>query len=293
MPKPLPGSDYFIGKGLPGENVGIDDDPGRVYVSGSHFTAAEEALLRRLLADYARELEQGTPASSAAISAHLALPALRAFWPGSSIAHTGHLFDISGQDRYLTPAGDAPPAPSIHRRTATVTLSRRDRASYTRPHEPAFDPPEISFGLWLRLTTSALPAFVMGKMLAGSFAYAISLYQTTATTATFRFYHSADGATLGYNQVTTNQPTAWHHLVATLRPVYGPALYLDGIPSINPTEPTQTLHPLDAPFTIGSSQYQYIYSLDADFAFAFLAGRALHPDHVGDLYHTTRPLFGV
>lgn len=292
MPRPLPGSDYFIGKGLPGENVGIDDDPSRVYVSGSHFTAAEEALLRQLLAHYTRQLEQGTPALSAAISAHLALPALRAFWPGSSLDHAGTLYDISGQNRHLASAGSQPPSPSTYRRTATVTLSRRDSASLSRADEPALNPPEISFGLWLRLSPAALPATIIGKMAAPDYAYAIALHAHSSTSAAFRFYHSPDGADLHYNHVTTPEHAAWHHLVATVRPVYGPALYLDGVPHLNPSGFTSTLHASAGPFTIGHGPIYATASLDADFAFAFVAAQALHPDHVADLYHTTRPLFG-
>src|SRR5690606_25685376 len=121
---------------------------------------------------------------------------------------------VSGQGRHLTPTGATPPDAYYTGRTGTVHLSRHDDHAYTRPHEPALSPAEISFGLWLRLDPGAFPATIIGKMGVPDYAYAIALHEHTTDQAAFRFYHSPDGSSLNYNQVTTPDRTGWHHLVA-------------------------------------------------------------------------------
>lgn len=291
MPRPLPGSDYFIGKGLPGENVGIEDE--KLSIRGFILTTAEEALLRQLLAAYTNQVEHGTSATNAALSAYLTIPALRGLWPGSSFDQTGTLYDVSGQARHMTATGSQIPDPYYTGRTAYVHLSRRNAEAFQLANNAALSPTTaLSFGLWLRLDGGALPCTLFGKMNAGDYAYGLSLHANAGETATIRFYHSPDGTTLNYNE-TTMENLAWRHVAATFHPDNGPALYVDGQRTVTASGLTTSLNVNAAPLTIGYSQFQSINTLDGSIALAFLAGFPLHQDHVADLYQVTRCLFGV
>lgn len=298
MPRPLPGSDdgperyAYIGKGLPGENTGIDED--RLSVRGVILTNAEEALLRELLAAYTNQVEHGAPAAGAAVSAYLTIPALRGLWPGSSFDQTGTLYDVSGQARHMTATGSQIPTPYYTGRTGIISLSRRNDEAYTTPDNNALDfTTKMSMGLWLKLDPAALPAAILGKMGVADYAYGLSLHAHTAASAAFRFYHSPDGATLNYNEITTTAHTAWHFLGATFDSFDGPALYLDDRCVVAASGPTASLHANTQPLTLGYSAFQSINTLDAAFALAFVSGFNLHLDHMADLYHTTRRLFGA
>jgi hypothetical protein len=200
MPRPLPGSQSPLQRpsssALPGEHVGIDDVTPR-YLPGSDFSELEEQILRELIHWWQIRRESGMASLATPISAHLALPDLRAYWPGSSLDHTRVLYDISGQGRHLTPTGSGAPYPYLHLRTPTVLLSRHDDVAYTRPHEAALSlTTGLTMGAWVRLSGAALPATLMGKMGAsGTYSFALALHAQTAAASTWRFYHSDDGVT--------------------------------------------------------------------------------------------------
>lgn len=279
---------------LPGEQVPIDDVSGRISVS-SGFSAVQQQMLQEVAAWWQGRRERGLGSLASGVAAHLSLPHLRAYWPGSAVDETGTLYDLSGQGRHLATQGSSLPDPYVRRRTGIVTLSRRDDQYYRRSHEAGLGPESaLSMGAWVCCSAGALSATLMGKMgPPGSYGFALVLHALSTTSATWRFYHSEDGSALGYNEKVVNQPASWHHVACTFRPLFGPALYVDGIPAVTPTHMPSALAANTQPFTLGWSAFNPVNTLDAFIAHAFVCAHALEPDHVADLYQETRYLFGV
>ena len=279
---------------LPGEQVPIDDVSARISISAG-FGALQQQMLREVAAWWQGRRERGTGSLASGIAAHLSLPHLRAYWPGSAVDEAGTLYDLSGQGRHLAAQGSSRPAATMQGRSGVVTLSRRDGHYYRRAHEAGLNPESaLSMGAWVCCSASALSATLMGRMgPPGSYGFALVLHALSEDSATWRFYHSEDGSALGYNEKIVSRPASWHHVACTFRPIYGPALYVDGVPSVTPTVMPSALAANAEPFTLGWSAFNPVNTLDAAIAHAFVCAGALHPDHLADLYQETRYLFGV
>ncbi len=279
---------------LPGEQVPIDDVSPRISVS-SGLSGLQQQMLQEVAAWWQGRRERGTGSLASGVAAHLSLPHLRAYWPGSAIDQDGALYDLSGQGRHLTPQGSSRPDPAVQGRSGIVTLSRRDGHHYRRAHEAGLTPGSaLSMGAWVCCSAAALSATLLGKMgPPGSYGFALVLHALSTTAATWRFYHSENGSALGYNEMSVGRPAAWHHVACTFRPIYGPALYVDGTPGVTPTLLPAALAANAEPFTVGWSAFNPLNTLDASIAHAFLCAHALPPDHIADLYQETRYLFGV
>jgi hypothetical protein len=295
MPRPLPGSDTYSGKALPGEHVGIDDATPR-YVSDNIWSTAEQLLLREIIAWWISQQEAGAASLATPIAAHLALPGLRAYWPGSAIDHAGTLYDITGQGRHLAKTAGSP-YPYYYNRTATVQLTRHSLTAYARPHEAALSlTGQLTAGVWVRLSGAALPATLIGKMGGpGSYSWAITLHEQTAAQSTWRFYTSDNGTNLYYNQVATTNPTAWRHLVATFD-MLTPTLFLDGRRMVEATGTPAALHANAEPLTIATAAFDGApapETLDCTIAHAFICATHLPDDFILDLFQATRHLFGA
>lgn len=278
---------------LPGEQVPIDELTPRVSVS-SGFSTLQQQMLEEAATWWLGRRERGAGSLASGVAAHLALPHLRAYWPGSSVDETGALYDLSGQGRHLAAQGSSPPDPYVIGRSGVISLSRRDGHYYRRAHEAGLSPGSaLSMGAWVACPGGALSATLMGKMGGpGSYGFALVLHALSATDATWRFYHSEDGSALSYNEKVVDRPTAWRHVVCTFR-AHEPALYVDGGRVVTATGAPALLASNTEPFTIGWSAFNPINTLDAWVAHAFVCAHALHGDYIADLYEATRYLFGV
>jgi hypothetical protein len=278
---------------LPGENNPIEELSGRLSVSGG-FSRLQAELLAEVAAWWQGRRERGAGSLASGVAAHLALPHLRAYWPGSSLDENGALYDLSGQGRRLAAMGSSLPDAVVVGRSGAVSLSRRDGQYFRRAHEAGLSAgAALSLGAWVRCSGAALSATLMGKMgPAGSYSFALVLHALAEAEATWRFYHSEDGSALSYNEKAVAQPAGWHHMAATFSPGE-PLLYVDGVRIAAATGKPEALAANGEPFTVGWAAFNPINTLDAVIAHAFVCGYALHMDHVGELYAATRYLFGV
>jgi hypothetical protein len=279
---------------LPGGEEERDERGLRVVVSGGVLDAAAREMLAELVVWWRARREQGTGSLASGVAAHLALPALRAYWAGSSLDEAGTLLDLSGQGRHLLPQGVGQPFAHAVRRTGTVLISRHDDQYYSRAHEAGLSlSAGLSMGAWVQCSGAALSATLMGKMGAsGAYGYALALHALTAEQATWRFYHSEDGVTLSYNEQSVSRPAGWHHVVATFTP-RAPALFVDGVRVLAATGSPSGLATNGEPFTLGWSAFNPAETLDARFAHAFVCALPLAADYVADLYQATRYLLGA
>lgn len=278
---------------LPGEELDIDERALRVTVS-SGLDAVSREMLLEVAAWWRGRRERGTGSLASGVAAHLALPGLRAYWPGTALDEAGTLHDLSGQGRHLTAYGSSLPYPYFSGRSGYVQLSRHDGVYYSRPHEAGLAlTAALSLGAWVQCAGGAQPATLLGKMGApGSYGFALVLHAQTATHSTWRFYHSANGTSLSYNEAAVDRPAGWHHVACTFT-AYAPALYVDGAPVLSATALPALLASNAEPFTIGRAAFNPANTLGANVAHAFASAATLPPDYMADLYQETRYLFGA
>jgi hypothetical protein len=251
-------------------------------------------LLAELAVWWRARREQGTGSLASGIAAHLALPALRAYWPGSSVDEAGMLVDLSGQGRHLAAQGTGLPLAHATRRSGTVLLSRHGDQYYRRAHEAGLSlTAGLALGAWVQCSGAALPATLLGKTGGpGEYGYALVLHEIGPQEVTWRFYHSADGTSLAYNEKTASRPEGWHHVVASFT-AFEPALFVDGVRVLAGGGLTAALAANTAPFTIGWSALNPAHTLDGRLAHAFVCAAPLGADYVADLYQATRYLVGA
>lgn len=278
---------------LPGGEDEGEDGGLRLVVSGWVVDAATREMLAELALWWRARREQGTGSLASGVAAHLALPALRAYWPGSSVDEAGTLVDLSGQGRHLTAQGTGLPAAQATRRSGTVLLSRHDDQYYSREHEAGLSlTVGLTVGGWVQCSGAALPATLLGKTGGpGDYGWALSLQALGPQQATWRFSYSEDGESVAYSERVVERPGAWHHVAATFAPLE-PALYVDGVRVLGEGLPA-ALAENAAPLTVGWSALEPAHTLDARLGHLFVCAAPLGADYVADLYQATRYLVGA
>lgn len=279
---------------LPGGEDERDEQGLRVVVSGGAPDAATREMLAELAVWWRARREQGTGSLASGIAMHLALPALRAYWPGSSVDEAGSLVDLSGQGRHLAAQGTGLPLAHGTRRSGTVLLSRHGDQYYSRAHEAGLSlTAGLAMGAWVQCSGAALPATLLGKMGgAGAYGYALALEEMAPQHVTWRFYYSADGTSWAFSEKTVSRPEGWHHVVATFT-LFEPALFVDGVRVLAGGGLPAALAVNTAPFTVGWSALNPAQTLDGWLAHVFVCAAPLGADYVADLYQATRYLVGA
>jgi hypothetical protein len=279
---------------LPGGEDERDELGLRVVVSGGALDAATREMLAELAVWGRARREQGTGSLASGVAAHLALPALRAYWPGSSVDEAGALVDLSGQGRHLAAQGTGLPLAHGTRRSGTVLLSRHGDQYYSRAHEAGLSlTAGLAAGAWVQCSGAALPATLLGKTGGpGVYGWALALEALGPQQMTWRFYYSADGTSLAYEEKVVGRAEGWHHVAATFTP-FEPALFVDGVRVLGGGGLPAALAANTAPFTVGWSALNPAQTLDGRLAHVFVCAAPLEAGYVADLYQATRYLVGA
>jgi len=90
---------------LPGEQVPIDDVSARISISAG-FGALQQQMLREVAAWWQGRRERGTGSLASGVAAHLSLPHLRAYWPGSAVDEDGTLYTLGLRQYPAVPDSD-------------------------------------------------------------------------------------------------------------------------------------------------------------------------------------------
>jgi len=265
-------------------------------------------LVEILRADYQARYEPNF-AWKSAVSAHLALPGLRAFWPMSAVDYTNpQCLDVAGGGYHLTNNNTATfgygpnrvLAPCVFLDGASQYLSRADggagnwadiTGTESYIESTAASEQGLTFGMWVR------PRGVS----TGTNQHYIGKWSVTAADRAYRIIQTAAGAYYGQavgagpTQVAVTGATAvlntWAHVVEVFLPnaLY---LYVDGVQYSNLAGIPASVQDTTASFTIGdrSTTGEPANCLGS---LAFLAATAFSQSTVVALFEQTRAMFGV
>lgn len=222
------------------------------------------------------------------IGRHLALPALRAFWPMNAYNESGVIVDLSGQARHLTPNPSLSAALYANRilytdfNGSTQYLSRADEAGL-----------DITTGLtlggWFWFDASGSQVMMSKNGAVGNYGY--DLHYVSATG--FRFLVSTDGTVQVYvtssGALTTGR---WYHIVGRFIPSTAVDVFVDGVKTTNTTSIPATIFNSSAALNIGRRSDGTFYQ-DGRAALCFLCATAgSFPDSlIQDLYQHGRKFF--
>lgn len=233
------------------------------------------------------------PTLGESVGEFLSLPALRGFWPFSSVDETAAVYDISGQARKLTAAGT--PTFGVLPAGVPYTILNGSTQYFTRAHEAGLNiTGALTFGGWFYHNNAPGTAETL-----------IAKRQTTAHyqlrrdddgRVTVRI--SDDGTTSGAHwpgatSVAVTAAGAWYFAAGRFTPSTELALFLNGVKAVNTTS-------IPAAIYSGGSDGLFVGALTGPTlllagrgAFAFVCAAALTDEHVRRLYRHTRGLFGV
>lgn len=238
-----------------------------------------------------------------AVSALLALPALRGAWPMSSVDYTvaNRAVDVSGQGNHLTDVnavqfGYDDLAPYVQLVSAnTEYLSRADGGVANWADITGLETYVLAaqrgwtVSMWLYSDTAGTNEVPLSKWnVAGSRSY---LIQRLAGN-TIRAGVSVDGTAQVFSANAPFSALAWHHVVARFTPSTELTIFVDGISFPNAVAIPASIFDSVTNFEIGrlgsASQYW-----DGRVSHAAMCAVALSDAIIGALYHQQRSMFGV
>lgn len=260
-----------------------------------------EALERRLAI-----LETAEPSSrlQAVVSTFQLLPALRGFWPMSSVGDAAAAIDavdLSGQGRHLTYAGNPKYsvdglAPYLALDGAGDYLTRVDTGFAILGNEGyiASAIRGLTFGGWFYHDAGGANEALITRTDSGG-ATAIQYWLHRNTSNGLRAYF-ADGTT--GNSLSTNNNIVpvetWYYAVGRFIPSTEICIFVNAIKTTYTTAILATLRNASSlPLNIGTYANSGNYPLAGRASLCFLCASALSDDTIGHLYEVTRPLFGV
>ncbi len=241
------------------------------------------------------ERQERNSASGQAVSAYLMLHRLRAFWPLSSRDNTGLAYDLSGQDRHLTPI-NGPPATV----TGLVSVVGFDgiNESLERADETGLDlPGALSIGAWVNFDNeaSAIESILGKRGVSGQLSY----FLRRDATGEIRMTVSSDGtatASVGTNGIAG--AGQWYFVVGRYRSgaqslqvtlastgIFEQADLTTGVPA--------SIFNSTAAFRIGAGATTTTENMTGRLAFPFLIASGPNPNVFSNLFQVTRPLFSV
>jgi hypothetical protein len=223
-----------------------------------------------------------------AIAQYLALPGLRAFWPGGVRNESQWVVDISGQGRILANVGVSMPIlssglPVMGFNGSTSRLYRADEAGLDITDA-------LTMGGWF-VTSTPGSYFLMGRgdgsTLAGT-AYRVSWLASSSNTQII----PADLSGLISLNNGIAPGTSWNFIAMRFTPSSELALFANGVFTRQSAGIPATLNNTSSEFRVGmnSSNGQPFLGCAA---LLFLCATALSDATLLDLYQSTRGLFGV
>lgn len=258
-------------------------------------------MVRLLSADLQTRYD-ATFAWSRAVSAHLALPGLRGFWPMSAVNSFGQALDLSGNALPLGYNGNptynyAGLAPYIALDGTGDYLSRADAAALDITGTETYIAAAargLTFGgwFWFDVIPQDKNVGILGK------------YNTTGNQRSYLIYTggtdypvlviSPDGSGgIAINVAGAGLSTgAWHFLVGRVIPSTEASLYQDGVWYRGVTSIPASVYNGTAPFQVGAFNAGS-FLMTGRASLCFLCAASLSDAQVAALYGVTRPLFGV
>lgn len=237
-----------------------------------------------------------------AISAYLALPALRGFWPMSVTNQNGTVSDLSTLDLHLTNRNTvmqhALPQPVMDFTSGnSEVLYRADETALDIQGNEAYvhsDYQGLTMGAWVQFDAVDQNSTLMGKWdtAANQRSYIIYL---NGSTSKISFYWSTNG-TLQPNVEYDTALVAgrWYFVCGRFDPSTEAKIWVNDNFNVDTTSIPATLFNGTASFAIGAYGTQpaaWLDYMDGRVSMAFLCSAYL-PDHtVRRLYYRTRPLF--
>lgn len=226
-----------------------------------------------------------------AIARFLALPALRCFWPFTSVTESGSVIDMSGQGRTLTGAGAL--AFAVMGNGGAYAAFNGSTTYFYRADEAGLDiTGQLTLLGWVYAAASK-SQILAGKVNTGQTSYQVG----TTSGNRFQMIVSSNGTALTSVTATTNYtPNTWYFLAGRYTPSTELALHWyaansssDGEKAINTTSIPASLHNGTAEFRIGANMTGSY--LNGRASLVALLSYPLSDAHILELYEGTRALF--
>lgn len=229
------------------------------------------------------------PTAGDAVSYHLSLPMLRAFWPMSSVDAGNGAIDVSGQARHLTNGGAAG-----YSRTALdmpyATFTGGSTSYLTRADEAGLDVTgQLTLGGWFYFNAVTGVNFCGKTGASGSYAYGL---QTSGSAAAM--YVSTNGTTVvsAVSSLGVIQANRWHFIVGRYVPSTELAVYYDAVKTSNITSIPASINNSTAAFQIGGASALSQF-MNGNAGLVFLCATSLSDTQINVLLNTTRLFFGI
>ena len=243
-------------------------------------------------------VQQAVPTTSwgNAVSIHLLLPALRAFWPMSSMDETGWAYDISGQGHAVEYTGDS--MYNVYGMAPYIDFS----TDYLKRSVAAGDSLDITgletkiavglrgftIGGWFWFDINTLQEGMIGRY-SGTPSYIITHEGAVANDPVrFTVYNGATTKSIDSAVISTGQ---WYHCVGRFIPSTSVDLYVNGVKTSNTTAIPASVNSSASPFNIGG--FNNGGGMDGRASLCFVAASALPERIILALYQHSRALFGV
>lgn len=221
----------------------------------------------------------------------LALPALRAFWPFSSVTESATVIDMSGQGRTLTPSGAMAFAVMAQ---GGAYASLGGSSYFYRNNEAGLQiTTAMTWGGWYYMTnTSATRAYMTKYTAAGNqIAYGI-LY--SSITGNIEARVSGDGAavTTATSTVTPGDYVAtWAFIVGVYDPSTRLTIRVNSVSVNNTTSIPAAIFNSSANLLLGGINAAVAY--DGRLSMSFICSYPLSDAMLENLYQNTRAMYGV
>lgn len=239
-------------------------------------------------------LEHGATNFATAISAILALPQLRAFWPMSSVDESENVYDISGQGRTLSPQtnpsfGTAGPA------QLTPYLLLNGSHYMSRADEAGLDiTGTLTIGGWFYRDVGGTTQGLISKWINGGDQRSYRLVLGSGNALTFTVCSDGTSATTTGIGSSSNTPeAAWFFGAGRYTPSTEVAVFLNTTKTTNLTSVPSSIFSGTGDFFLGAIGGAGSNLLDGRIALPFVSAAALTDQTLLELFHTTRTLFGV
>lgn len=216
------------------------------------------------------------------------IPALRGYWPMSSVDENGDAIDLSREGRTLTNFGSM-----SYGVDGLVPYADHNLVDYLqRPTEAAIDiTGALTLGGWFfpKNPTSDSKGLV-GKWndVTGQRSYGLR----TVVSGVARGFVSVDGSTQVIVSSTALTASVWVFLVLRYVPSISLSIFKNGVETVNTTSIPASLFSNTSPLEVGAYN-NGINVIDGWSSNVFLSATALSNTFITTLYHNTRALYGI